>query len=184
LHVYAAASPLRWTDPSGHCFIPSVCWGAAFGLIGYIVYVNVAHKNFEPAEATIATASSAATGGISALTTTLGFGAVSTVGVRFLGGAAVGGVSSIISGDVRLLQGQEAHLYGYCRDSRSRDYERDSYRYSFKRSKGTRRDSFVATGIGIGGVNASLAEWIQDTIATNLGRRPQSVPASPAAAGK
>lgn len=161
-YIYGYANPILLTDPKGRC---PMCWGAAFGFVGYWVYVTATRQPFDPAQGVIATAAGAATGGLSAFVGQIGFTGAAAIATRAASGAAIAGIAQIASLDARILAGEKitrthsaeipaAMIAGGLSSALPlRDPDR---------GRGTQ--AFI-TGVGIGGANAVVGNALQELVA-------------------
>jgi RHS repeat-associated protein len=101
--IYAQQTPTRLTDPSGKC---PMCWGAVFGFAGYFVVTQfVTHERFDWGQAAVATATGAATGGLSTVAELAGITGAAAVGTKFFGGAVIGNLSGATAVMVKTWEG-------------------------------------------------------------------------------
>jgi RHS repeat-associated protein len=158
---YAYASPLRWSDPSGNC---PMCWGAVFGFVGYAAITQLTGAKWDWTQAGIATATGAATGGVSAVMGMAGFTGAALVAMRVSGGAAVAGVGQIASTDAKLLGGQLLTQSEISNLPASMLLGGGAQMVPIKDPDLTGRARGFLAGIGLGGLNAVVGEVLKELI--------------------
>lgn len=171
-YIYGYANPILLTDPTGRC---PMCWGAAFGFVGYWVYVKATRQPFDPAQAVIATAAGAATGGLSAFVGQIGFTGAAAIATRAASGAAIAGIAQIASLDARILAGEKITRTHSAEIPASMIAGGLSGALPLRDPDRGRGIQAFITGVGIGGANAVVGTALQELLArliADAGGRP------------